>query len=416
MTSAAALSRTQSPAPGVIAMVVTRLRRANVAVLAWVVHVVLIHLAAALTVALSPGRDSLRPDLGGPARYLIAPLSIWDGGWYLRIAEHGYASTRSPAAFFPLYPALIDLVSSVTTLSPATVGVLVSDLMFLGGLLALGQLAADSYGPSVATVVVWLMALHPFAFVYSAVYTESTFLLVSVGAILLARRGRWTSAALATLLATLTRSAGLLVLLPVGLALLQQVRRRERGLVRPAMQLAAAAMGPVVFAVHLRRVWGDALLMIHAQTRWGRESAAPWDSLWHGFRRLELIYITGRHQCRSADWPTCRDALRINIDALSDDFAVAAVVVALALIPVVIRRLHPGDAAYGVGMFILPLLSGIPDDPLVSLPRYLLTTYPFTIALAILLQDRPRLTVVLAAFTVALCWLVSLFARAYFVA
>jgi hypothetical protein len=384
--------------------------------LAWAVHVVLVHVVAALTVVNSHGRDSLRPDLGGLARYLVAPLAVWDGGWYLRIAEHGYASSRPAAAFFPLYPMLIDLVTLTTPVGAATAGVLVSHVAFLGALLAMRQLVAGSYGGELATATVWLTALNPFAVFFSAVYTESTFLLVSVAAILLARRGRWTSAALATLLATLTRSAGLLMLAPVGLALIQQIRRRERGFMRPAIQLAAAAMGPAAFAVHVRRIWGDALLMIHAQVGWRREFSMPWITLWRGFRRLELIYVTGRHACSQGDWPTCRNALRINIDALSDDFAVAAAVLALVLIPVLIRRLTLGDAVYGIAALLMPLTSGRPDDPLLSLPRFLLVAYPFTIALAILLQGKRRLTLALAVATVALCWVVSLFARAYFVA
>jgi hypothetical protein len=159
------------------------LRLRNPAMMAWLVHVLIIHTTAALTVALSPGRDSMRPDLGGPARYLVAPLALWDGGWYRRIVLDGYGDTQETAAFWPAYPALVRALSSATGLSPESSGVLISNLAFLGGLIALQRLVTRSYGVSVAMRAVWLVALNPVAFFFSAFYTESLFLLLSIGAI-----------------------------------------------------------------------------------------------------------------------------------------------------------------------------------------------------------------------------------------
>jgi hypothetical protein len=388
--------------------------------MAWLVRVLIIHTTAALTVALSPGRDSMRPDLGGPARYLVAPLALWDGGWYRRIVLDGYGDTQETAAFWPAYPALVRALSSATGLSPESSGVLISNLAFLGGLIALQRLVTRSYGESVAMRAVWLVALNPVAFFFSAFYTESLFLLLSIGAILFARRGRWTRAALLALLATLTRSAGLLVILPMAVALIEQVRRGERSLVRPGLQLAAAAAGPIAFAIYLHRRWGDPVLMIHAQERWGRRFSLPWESIRHGFRQTELMYLDARHSCvdgiRAGDWPTCRDALGVNVDSLSDELAVAAALIAIVLVPFVAWRLASGDALYGIAAVVLPLCSGIPGDPLVSLPRYLLVVYPLFIAAAMLVQRRWQFAITLVISTACLCWFVSIFARAWFVA
>ena len=393
---------------------------AHPSVAAWLAHVVIVHSAAALTVVLSPGRDHLRPDLDGVAAYLVAPLALWDGGWYRRIAVDGYGETQASAAFWPIYPTLVDLVTTATGMGAEASGVLLSTVALLGALVALRLLVSRSYGEAVATRTVWLVALSPFAFFFSAFYTESLFLLLSAGAILFARQGSWTRASLLALLATLTRSVGVLVLIPLGLALLAQVRSGGRRLYAPAAQLVAATLGPVVFAVHLDRVWGDPLLMLHAQERWRREFSLPWEALWKGFRRLELIYVNGRDECldgvRTGDWPLCRDALQISIDGLSDDFAVAAALVALALVPVVIKRLNAGDWIYGLALLVLPLSSGIPEDPLLSLPRFLLVAYPFFITLAILFERRWLYVAALAASIAGLGWLLSIFARAWFVA
>lgn len=356
----------------------------------------------------------------GVSRYLVSPLALWDGGWYGRIVVEGYGGSKATAAFWPLYPTLVDLISTVTRLSPEASGILLSSLAFLGALRLLFRLVDLTYGLAIATRTVWLLALNPIAYFFAAFYTESLFLLLSVGALLCARQARWSAAATLALLATLTRSAGVLVLLPLGIILLRQFRDRNRVALNPIVQLAAAALGPVAFAVHLDHIWGDRLLMIHAQERWHRRFTLPWESLWDGLRRLELIYVSGRQECldiaQGGGWAACRDALQISSNALSDDLAGAAAIIALALLPVVVRRLDLADAFYGIALLLMALTSGIPDDPLVSLPRYLLVAFPLTVALAMVVRSRWLFVITVCASTICLCWLLSIFASAWFVA
>ncbi|MGI8723392.1 MAG: hypothetical protein ACR2JG_14350, partial [Geodermatophilaceae bacterium] len=70
-------------------------------------------------------------------RSLIEVLGIWDGGWYVRIAEEGYADhldlsaaatdqSTGSLAFFPVYPMLMRLVAAPTGLDPRVAGVLIS--------------------------------------------------------------------------------------------------------------------------------------------------------------------------------------------------------------------------------------------------------------------------------------------------
>lgn len=66
-------------------------------------------------------------------------LATWDGWWYLQVAEHGYSPAlvrldsdglftvqQNSVAFFPLYPALIRMVSESTGLGLYGSGILVS--------------------------------------------------------------------------------------------------------------------------------------------------------------------------------------------------------------------------------------------------------------------------------------------------
>ena len=127
-------------------------------VLAWVAHLIIVLPTAAVTVALTPDRDDDRQRFSQPGRYLISPLSTWDGGWYVRIARDGYDQVEESAAFWPLYPLLIDLGQTITGWSYESAGVLLSNLLFLGALAALFRLVRTSYGSAIASRAVWPIA------------------------------------------------------------------------------------------------------------------------------------------------------------------------------------------------------------------------------------------------------------------
>jgi Mannosyltransferase (PIG-V) len=389
-------------------------------VVAWTAHLVLVLTVAAATVAMTPDRDSKRPRFDGIAHYLVAPLAVWDGGWYVRIARHGYGRRQESAAFWPLYPLLLRLGHWLTGLPYDAVGVVLSNAAFLAALVALFALVRADYGLAIATRTVWLVALWPLSFFFSAVYTESLFLLLTVGALVLARGGRWTWAALAAALASLTRNSGILVLLPLGIMLLQQRGADPRGWWPRVVQLAAAAAAPLAFAVHLDRLWGDPLLMIHVEERWGRVRGTPWDTLLTAYDRTKHTYLTGLPSCDlrldAGALDTCRAGLQITIDAFSDDLSFACVVGCLVLLPYALWRLRPRDSLYFAAGFVLPLFGPATYDPLLSAARYLIVLFPLYVALAHLLRRRPLFVAVLLGSTVALCGLLALFAQGYFVA
>jgi hypothetical protein len=407
-------------APTVVCRVRQRWRRMLLSspIVAWLAHLMLVLAITAATVALTPGRESQRPRFGGIAHYVISPLAVWDGGWYIRIAQQGY-SRRHAAAFWPLYPLLLRLGHWLTGLPYAAVGVILSNAAFLAALAALFALVRADYGRDVAVRTVWLAALWPLSFFFSAVYTESLFLLLSVGAIALGRSRRWTWAALAAALAALTRNSGILVVLPLGAMLLEQRGWDPRRWWPQALQLAAAAAAPLAFAVHLDRRWGDPLLMFRVEERWARIRSTPWDTLLTAYDRNKHIYLTGRHSCDLSlnidAFDTCRAAIQITIDAFSDDLSFAFVFGCLVLLPYALWRLKPGDSLYLVAGFAAPLFGPATYDPLLSAARYLIVLYPMYVVLARLLRWRPLFVTTLLGSTVALGGLLVLFAQRYFV-
>src|SRR4051812_6048519 len=146
---------------------------------------------------------------------LVAPAARWDAVWYLNIAQDGYGAHGRPA-FFPLYPILLRAGGWVVG-SPVIAGALISTACLVVALVVVHELARLELGAPAARWTVVALALSPMSFFFSAVYSESLFLALSAGALLAARRGRWWWAGALGACAAATRSAGVVLLVPLAL-------------------------------------------------------------------------------------------------------------------------------------------------------------------------------------------------------
>src|SRR3954463_9939921 len=167
----------------------------------------------------------------GPAgNALVAPLARWDSVWYLAIANDGYpADDPRRAAFFPPYP-LLGGAPNALVRQPILAGALVSLACFAVALMLLHRLAALELGEPAARMTVWALALFPGAVFFSAVYSEALYLAVSVGCIYAARTNRWAWAGCLGALGAATRSAGVLLVVPLAVMWLSSPARRDRRL------------------------------------------------------------------------------------------------------------------------------------------------------------------------------------------
>ncbi len=335
---------------------------------------------------------------------LFAPAARWDAVWYLAIARGGYDETPS-AAFFPLYPLLVrGLGGSVL------VAILLSTACFLAALVALHALTRLELGLEAARWTVLALAFSPMAFFFSAVYSESLFLALSVGAVLAARRDRWEWAGVLGALAAATRSTGVLVL--VALVLLGWRSARPRQLA----WLALVPVGLVAFPLWLGLTGHDWRAPFDAQEVWFREWGGPLGGVWDG---------------AVAAWAGVRQLLSGSTShlyfpiAAGDPFAIARINLALfAWVPLVavalvgvLRRLPLAYAAYAVAALAVPLSYPVAPQPLMSLPRFVLVVFPLWMWLGWLLARHPRARgPALAAGAVMLAACTAQFATWHFVA
>ena len=331
---------------------------------------------------------------------VLAPLARWDSVWYLRIADTGYGDSAPRAAFFPLYPLL---VRSVGTLLGGSNGALlvaaylISLAAFIAALVLLHRLTELELGRRVARPAVLLLAVFPAAVYFGAPYSESLFLLLAIGAFYAARTGGWAWAGACAGLASATRSAGLLLVLPLALVWWSSRPRRASD----GAWLLLAPVGVAAYAAWLGLVEGDALRFLDVQAAWSRELAVPLAGAWDGL----VAAVDGVRQLASGSRsPVYFEA------AAGDPFRIAAINVMLFATLVfavvacvgVLRRLPRPYGVWVAASLVLPLTFPVTPQPLMSLPRFVSVLFPVFMWLAMVCEERRVTDPVVAASAVGL--------------
>ena len=228
-------------------------------------------------------------------------FAAWDSGWYFDIAQRGYywsPSGQSSLAFFPLYPMLMRALAWPFGGGDRALwlaGIALSYVCLLLGLTVLHRLTATTFGGGreASRRTLLYVAVFPFSYFFTQVYTESLFLLTSVSAVAAAVASRWGWAGLFGALATLTRPNGILIAVPLGLLALSG-RPRPNELARRAAALALVPLGFAAYCAFTYRLSGDPLGWLHAQAQWGYTVGnRPWVELMRLLDGLEKQGLYG---------------------------------------------------------------------------------------------------------------------------
>lgn len=355
-------------------------------------------LAAAFLPVAEPGGEPLEPP--GFLNY----WAHWDGGWYSEIATEGYGE-RAPAstAFFPLYPMLVRLGAAVGG-GPALWGVLISLVATLFALYFLYGIAEKLYDVRTARASTLALAFFPTAFFLNAVYTEALFLALTTGSVWAAYvRRDFLIAGLLGGLAAATRNLGLFLLIPLFIE--WDRNRREVG----GRGLAALGLVPAGLAAYGVFLWvrfGDPMVSARQQEDyWGRTLTNPlttagdaWRTAGDGLKYLldpQALFLS------TSAGPTLEASNALNLFFLG--LFLVLMGVGFALLPV-------GLSAYTFILMVLPLLTPSPLFPLMSLPRFMVGTFPLFIVLGYLLsRNRAALVVWLVLSALVAAALTALF-------
>jgi len=291
----------------------------------------------------------------------------WDASFFISIAQHGYGWMQGDpsgnATFMPLYPLLMSLplrlAPAATNADAVIVGVIISNVCLLIALFVLDALLRlDDNTPRARRLALWLLLLNPAAIFFAGVYTESLFLLLSLVAVLAARRERWIIAGVAGFLAASTRVIGWTVAVPLIVEAWQQLNRWQKPIGRQALALMPA-LAPLIALPLYAGVVG---LTLHSPTAyfdithqvWGQGFDVPWQAFVDFFNGPITLYGWQR------SW----------IDL---GFAIVGL---LLVAPA--YRLRRSYGLYQMAAILFPIISGT----LVSMPRYTLVAFPIYMVLA----------------------------------
>ena len=300
----------------------------------------------------------------------------WDACWYQKIASYGYEPGESAEAFFPLYPLLMRAASLPLAGSLTLGGLAVSGAAYVAAVVGLSRLVERDFDRPTARRTVLALSLFPTAFFLFAPFTEALFLALAVWALYGARRGAWGWAALAALLAGLTRTQGALLALPLAWEVACRWRADGAGRRRLVSLLAPLAplAGLALFAAYTSATTGATPFL--AQQTWRFTLRAPW----------AVVALSWRYARARGD----------AIEALN----LALFLLFCLLLVLGLRRLPPSYALYAAPQLLL-IGTRTNFSPLMATARYVLVLFPAFVVLALLGRDR-RLRAVWLALSVAL--------------
>jgi hypothetical protein len=193
-------------------------------------------------------------------------LASWDGWWYQQIAAHGYDPALKPvpgatglitlegnsAAFFPLYPTLMRLVSECTGLGLYGAGMTVSVVASFAAALGIHAVVQHLGGHRAGLVAAGLWAVWPGSGTEWSGYSESLYTALAAWACHAVMSRRWLTAGLLTCAAGLCRPTAVALVAALAVAAAAALLRRGGRPPRPdgsrpsvRRLLAAVAIAPM---------------------------------------------------------------------------------------------------------------------------------------------------------------------------
>lgn len=295
---------------------------------------------------------------------------VWDTGWYIGISQHGYTpssmyqviSQQTNIAFFPLYPLIMRFLGLATG-NYYLAGLIISNFCLIVSCVYLYRLVRLDYDEDISIKSIKYLLLFPVSFILSGVFTESLYLTLTLMCFYYARTGKWHLAGIAGFFLSLTRSTGVLVVLPLLYEGLMPLIRKDVSLkslknslnkIFPLFYLSLIPLGTFSFMIFNYHLTGDFMAFAHSQVMWQRHFGNP----------LEIL-INGYH----GDIYTAFEAV----------FATIAMFIFILFY----RRIRFSYWLFCIYSIFVPLCTGIQ-----SMPRFILVIFPIYILFADITKNR----------------------------
>ncbi|MCE5234519.1 MAG: hypothetical protein ABFC62_08915 [Clostridiaceae bacterium] len=309
--------------------------------------------------------------------------SLWlrsDSPSYLGLAERWYVTEGDPRfhiVFFPFYPVLIRVFSYITG-GYFSSAMLVSTLCAAAAAVFFYELCALDLPRKGALRAVKYLFVLPAAFFLAAPMTESLFILLCVASMYFLRKKRVLISCLIAALAGFTRSAGILLAVPiviegiVSLAALWREKARaafKKELFKRLACLTIVPLGLLGYLYINYAVWGDALKFMEVQRD-------HWD------QGLGFFFHSAAYQTAYAIQAFKAGDMRLLWGLFAPNLI--ASFFSLAFVALAAKKLRPSYAFYFLAYFAFSIGAAW----LLSAPRYLAAAFPLPMALALLGSDK----------------------------
>lgn len=313
-----------------------------------------------------------------------------DSNSYVGLAQYGYGTGSSELwpeqtvqiVFFPLFPALLRVVSLGGRLPLHLAGFLLQIPLFCWAGTALYALLRRNYGPGAARWALAFLLAAPGALFFFTPMTESLFLALSVSFFLALEKDRPAAAGWLGLLAALCRSPGALL---AGAAAAWYILcwRREKSAPRPAAlwPVAAPALGLGMYLLLNWRVYGNWFqFAVYQKEHWHQGPGFFTDTV-----RYHLDYF--------ASWWAGGNRAGALFISLA---AVCIILCSLVLLALTAKKLAVHHLAYGLAYLAFTMGA----TWLLSAPRYAEGLFLLPAALALTARRRATRWLVLAVLAV----------------
>lgn len=344
--------------------------------------------------------------------FLLYPWANFDGVHYLTIATDGNYFHGSDGRFFPFFPFVVRAITLIlgkgVLFGPIVffTTFFVANAAFLASLIMLYKLIRLHFEENTALQSICLLLVFPTSFFFGSLYSESTFLLLSVLVFYFLAKKRFLLATVFSMALLVTRVVGIAII-PIliweiisydkTIFTKKEFFKNKMKIVQNILLIALIPLGLLGFMWFNQHYWGDPFFFIHAQEHVvvGRSSSVVFfpQTLFRYAKILLTVPLS------HFDWW---------ISALE---LFSFVFTAIFLIVGYIKRLPVGYILFSLLCFLIPTQSGTFN----GLPRYTMVLFPLFLAFALIPNKFIKIVYCIAGI-LALFFLLAFFSKGYFVA
>jgi hypothetical protein len=324
----------------------------------------------------------LLPDQSGTFDHTIQ----WDAHWYLNILKERYLINPASPAFYPLFPLIIGMLSTLTfhSIPYSQLGLLVNTVSLGFAITALLTISRQFGIQNFRYATVALFLAAPAAIFAHLFYSEAVFVALGFWAYAFALQRRWMLAGITLAFLTATRLPSLLFLALCGLEYLRAYNWNIKETInRNLASLLLAPAGFLLYGIYLLAVRGNFFAMFRAY-----KSTSAWAYLSFEPNFFHTIFTAARETGRAVI------GKRIFDNDIIVNYAIPLLCLAILLgCSIHLLYIYRGK---GVPLGIFGLCSIIfftVNNSLLAVHRYLLPCLSIYIVLALIYADYRRLRV-----------------------